>query len=170
MSTITWSVVITVVSILVLSVDAGGVVDADNDHGISSLVMQLQMKDLNENACSRMKKSETELIIDIQKSLKHGAKLLEAETSEDVLNCSNLCCNNPMCDLGVYKVPGDGKGSDTSSGGIGAHNCFLIHCGNPANCKMAHHSEFVAMMFYSTNGVGTYVPPKPSYVYGYVCV
>ena len=88
--------------------------------------------------CSRYASFKNKYILDIKRSQDHGAELLGAGSASDVAHCARMCCNEPSCDLTLYRVHG------LSSSG---HNCYMVKCGSPANCKMAQHNEFVAIMF-----------------------
>ncbi len=110
----------------------------------SKLKKQEQLTTLRET-CPRFEDYRNEFIIDIKTSIDRGAKMIEAANTNDMLSCANLCCGHPSCDLGVFRVYSSGQKSVE-------HNCYMIKCGNPANCAMAHHKEFIALMFKLTQG------------------
>ena len=105
---------------------------------------QEELNSLRENTCSRFDDQRDEFIIDIKTSVARGAKMIEAVKAHSLIECANLCCDNLSCDLGVFRVSSDLVHTE--------HNCYLITCGNAANCVMAYHREFIAVMFTSVQG------------------
>ncbi len=89
-------------------------------------------------ACPLFEEYRNEYIIDIKSSLKRGAKLVDAGRTENVFGCAKLCCDDVACDLGLFRMNGESNAG---------HNCYLVKCGNAANCVMAYHKDFVSMLF-----------------------
>ena len=75
------------------------------------------------------------LIIDIKASVNFGAELLDGEVQDSFSTCITTCCGMERCDMALYKQGGFSKSGK---------NCYYIHCGVPANCRMLEHEGFVS--------------------------
>ena len=73
-------------------------------------------------------------IVDVQASVARGADLLQGRMTSGYELCAEQCCEDEQCDLALYRLEG------LSDNG---NNCYFIHCGNPANCKIVSHDAFV---------------------------
>lgn len=92
----------------------------------------------------------SEGIVDIKTSLARGASLLQGRETEGYEACVEECCVDGQCDLALYRLVGL---SDSGN------NCYFIQCGDPANCKIVKHNEFVFAFTTGekTEGGGMYV-------------
>lgn len=96
---------------------------------------------LEDSICSE---SETyyQKIVDVNKSKKLGARLLEGSSVSTYRACLDSCCLYDSCDLALYR-----NVYTYNADGSSKHNCYLLHCGEKSNCVLAHHSQFTAAYF-----------------------